>query len=127
ALFGLCCDGYRFAPPILRTATISIVIPAEAGIQYSPACRSHNRRGVLGVPRPSAQLRTRRGTTGVVVAGLKPQHRLGDDVALDLVGAAVDRDLAVVEVARRDLGGPVHGLVRAVVTMHVVGRGERAD
>src|SRR3954466_9318048 len=57
----------------------------------------------------------------------QPQHRLGDDVALDLVGAAVDRDLAVVEVARRDLGGPVHGFVRAVVAVHVVGRGERAD
>src|SRR5678815_4393817 len=57
----------------------------------------------------------------------KPQHRLGDDVALDLVGAAVDRDLAVVEVARRDLGGPVHGLVGAVVAVLVVGRGKRAD
>src|SRR5260370_21890902 len=40
----------------------------------------------------------------------QPQHGLGADVALDLVGAAVDRDLAVVEVAPRDLRGPVHRL-----------------
>src|ERR1700738_3627830 len=42
------------------------------------------------------------------------QHGLGDDVALDLVGAAVDRDLAVVEIARRDLRGPVHRFVGAL-------------
>src|SRR5882724_10257037 len=69
--------------------------------------------------------------TTVRVAALllqsKPQHRLGDDVALDLVGATVDRNLAVVEVARRDLGGPVHRLVGAVIAMLVIGRGERAD
>src|SRR5271156_148678 len=58
---------------------------------------------------------------------LQPQHGLGDDVALDFVGAAVDRDLAVVEIARRDLRGPVHRLVAAVVAMLVEGSGERAD
>src|ERR1035438_1932503 len=57
----------------------------------------------------------------------QPQHGLGDDVALDFVGAAVDRDLAVVEIARRDLRGPVHGLVAAVVAVLVEGGGERAD
>src|SRR6195256_6323959 len=71
------------------------------------------------------------GTTAYCVAAslrpLHPQHRLSDDVALDLVGAAVDRDLAVVEIARRDLGGPVHRLVGAVIAVHIVGRGEGAD
>src|SRR5712671_7912047 len=66
-------------------------------------------------------------TTRGPYCGSQPQYRLGDDVALDLVGAAVDRDLAVVEVARRDLRGPLHRLVGAVVAMLVVGRGERAD
>src|SRR5260370_6219605 len=33
---------------------------------------------------------------------LKAQHHLGDDVALDLVGAAVDRGLAAVEVDAGD-------------------------
>ena len=49
----------------------------------------------------------------------KPQHGLADDVALDLVGAAVDRNLAVVEVARRDLRGPIHALVGAGVAVLV--------
>src|SRR5712675_999182 len=66
-------------------------------------------------------------TTRGPYCGSQPQYRLGDDVALDLVGAAVDRDLAVVEVARRDLRGPVHRLVGAVVAMLVIGCGERAD
>src|ERR1700704_1489274 len=71
------------------------------------------------------------GTTAYCVAAslrpLHPQHRLSDDVALDLVGAAVDRDLAVVEIARRDLGGPVHRFVAAVVAVLVEGCCERAD
>src|SRR3954469_2272500 len=81
------------------------------------------------VPRPSAQLRTRRGTTTCCYCATssQPQHGLGDDVALDLVGAAVDRDLAVVEIARRDLRSPVHRLVAAVVAVLVIGRGERPD
>src|SRR4051794_8089386 len=78
--------------------------PVIAGV-----LRNHDRRGVLGPP-------LSRRTTPVVyraVWPLQPQHRLGNDIALDLVGAAIDRDLAVVEIARRDLGGPVHGLVGA--------------
>src|SRR5580692_3738401 len=57
----------------------------------------------------------------------KSQHRLGDDIALDLVRAAIDRNLAVVEIARRDLRGPFHRLVAAIVTVFVEGRRERAD
>src|SRR6266480_4184104 len=40
-------------------------------------------------------------------SGLQPQDRLGDDVLLDLVRAAVDRDLAHVEVARRERRRPL--------------------
>src|SRR5262247_3990534 len=43
------------------------------------------------------------------------QHRLGDDVFLDLVRTAVDRHLAVVEVVRRDHCVPVVEFVRAVL------------
>src|SRR6187399_2486463 len=64
---------------------------------------------------------------GMTAMRLQPQHRLGDDVALDLVGAAVDRDLAVIKIARRDLRGPFHLLVAALVAVHVIGGGERAD
>ena len=35
------------------------------------------------------------------------ENRLGDDVALDLVGAAVDRHLPRVEIERRDGIGPI--------------------
>src|SRR3954466_1104598 len=45
----------------------------------------------------------------------KPQHGLRDDVALDLVRAAIDRHLAVIEIGRRDGRGPVALLVAAVV------------
>src|SRR5215471_9051589 len=38
--------------------------------------------------------------------GSQSQDRLGDDVLLDLVGAAVDRGLAPVEISRRDRPGP---------------------
>src|ERR1700722_8615989 len=57
---------------------------------------------------------TRPGTTTVCVA-LQSQHRLGDDIALDLVRTTVDRNLAVVEITRRDLRGPIHRLVAAIV------------
>src|SRR6185503_3756218 len=78
--------------------------------------------GDCGARFSGAQLRTVvRARARPGMTGLKPQHRLGDDVALDLVGAAVDRDLAVVEVARRDLRGPVHRLVAAGVAVLVVG------
>ena len=40
----------------------------------------------------------------MVASPLQAQDGLGDDVALDFVGAAVDRGLAAVEIGRRDLG-----------------------
>src|SRR6476620_9335380 len=38
---------------------------------------------------------------------LQSQYRLRDDVLLNLVRAAVDRDLARVEISRRDRRGPI--------------------
>src|SRR5882672_12197069 len=113
----------------------------SAGLSTSPACGERSDRiedairvrGTLGElnfncfrgdsPSPQPSPREERGEG----EESQPQHRLGDDVALDLVGAAVDRDLAVVEVARRDLRGPVHCFVTAIVAVLVIGRGERAD
>src|SRR4051812_12456445 len=60
----------------------------------------------------------------------KPQYRLGDDVPLDLVRAAVDRDLAPVEIGRRDGAGPVGAdrrLVLAVLGLVLVGQGVGTD
>ena len=51
------------------------------------------------------------------------QHHLGDDVLLDLVGAAVDRGLAPVEVVRRD-GGGIVGADRSLVPPGALGLGE---
>src|SRR3954467_15197653 len=106
------------------------VIPAKAGMTVITAAfresRLPRRTGSPAPVRNCAQGGGRR-LKPVCARRSKPQHRLGDDVALDLVGAAVDRDLAVVEVARRDLRGPVHRLVGAVVAMLVVGSCERTD
>src|SRR5205085_2834118 len=57
----------------------------------------------------------------------KPQHRLGNDVLLDLVRTAEDRYLAVVEVAGCDHRGPVVDLVRTILVVRRGWRGERAD
>src|SRR6266478_317521 len=84
-------------------------------------------RSWLWIPGSFASLTPRNDDGRSGTQKLQSQHRLGDDVALDLVGAAIDRDLAVVEIARRDLRGPVHRLVGAVVAVLVVGGCERAD
>ena len=47
------------------------------------------------------------------------QYRFGDDVALDFVRSAVDRDFSVVEVHRRRLGGVVRADDRFVVALEV--------
>src|SRR5258708_2829253 len=66
---------------------------------------------------------TTRGTSrapenrGHTSATSKPQYRLRDDVALNLVRSTVDRDLAIVEVHRRRLGRvirPDHFLIPSV-------------
>src|ERR1051325_444710 len=54
---------------------------------------------------------------------LQPQYRLRDDVLLDLVGAAVDRDLAPVEVLRRERRAVV-GADRRLVPAILVGVAE---
>src|SRR5688572_4227048 len=70
-------------------------------------------------------------TQGAMTAS-KPQYRLRDDVLLDLVRAAIDRDLAPVEVLRRERRGVVRAdrrLVPAVVVgmRHLVGQRVGAD
>src|SRR5215207_4634723 len=60
----------------------------------------------------------------------KSQDRLGDDVPLDLVRAAIDRDLAPVEVGRRDRACPVGAdrrLVLAVLRLLLVWQGVGTD
>src|SRR6266700_3767021 len=108
--------------PLGGAVTFGYKVTTYSDRDFHPADKASSRTHWMAGSSPAM-------TTVVAAASarLKPQHRLGDDVALDLVGAAVDRDLAVVEIARRDLRGPVHGLVRAVVAMHVVGCGERPD
>ncbi len=70
---------------------------------------------------------------GRSLARLRAENRLRNDVLLDLVRPAVDRDLAPVEVGRRDRGGPVRSDRRLVVAVLVafvlrrVGQRERAD
>src|SRR3954451_5879077 len=54
------------------------------------------------------------------IAPSQPQDRLGDDLLLDLVRAAVDRDLAPVEVRWRDGSRPLgtdRGLVPALLLL----------
>src|SRR5207237_6522293 len=114
----------------LRNSVWATLLPSSPS--SSPRKRgSSNRRCLVSLMTAAAywvpRLRGGRQFLFVTQRGLQPQHRLGDDVALDLVGAAVDRDLAVVEVARRDLRGPFHLFVGAVVAVLVIGRGERAD
>src|ERR1700761_9632854 len=104
----------------------------HSGTRFLARARNPYSRSWLWIPgsryaRPGMTVKKALFPIGKRGAKSQPQHRLGDDVALDLVGAAVDRDLAVVEIARRDLRGPLHGFVRAVLAMHVVGRSERAD
>src|ERR1700716_370165 len=134
-----------------RTLKASPGLPRRAGLFFCrlermdrrsplviPGCATWRRPGIhthdRGYGFRARSLRSRPGMTperfgqtlspqerGEGAKRSQPQHRLGDDVALDLVGAAVDRDLAVVEIARRDLRGPVHRLVAAVVAVNVVG------
>src|SRR5215470_7156784 len=70
-------------------------MPRESG-----APSKHRRvRRLLG--RPLARAMTEEGPLARHEA-LQPQYRLRDDVLLDLVRAAIDRDLAPVEVLRRE-------------------------
>src|ERR1700730_15841797 len=61
---------------------------------------------------------------GLVGEGLhvssQPEDSLGDDVLLDLVGAAVDRDLARIEIGRSDRAGPFGSNRRLVPTLVLV-------
>src|SRR5262249_26122597 len=77
-------------------------------------------------PPTAATCRRWRSSTLPLREGWKsqPQNRLGDDVALDLVRAAVDRGLAHVEIAPRDAPGVV-GTGRVFVAAHAALVGER--
>src|SRR5215471_19697572 len=71
-----------------------------------------------------------KGRAGLLFIQSEAQHGLGQNVALDLVGAAVDRHLAIVEVARGCGSGPIEverGLVGAklrVFLLWLVGQGQ---
>src|SRR3954471_10078378 len=96
--------------------------PRSNATLYHPAVGFHAFGAALRVGLGAAR---RPGMTG-----LQPENRLGDDVLLDLVRAAIDRDLAPVEVGRRDRAGPVgpdRRLVRAVLVLLLVGHGVGAD
>src|SRR6267143_7030376 len=73
-------DGYRFAQPILR---IFCRHPRERGdpVITSAFCKPRPLRRT-GSPRSRG-----RRIVAIAVRRLQPQHGLGDDVALDLVGA----------------------------------------
>src|SRR5207237_8976162 len=70
--------------------------------------------------------------TQVEIHRSQPQDRLGYDVLLDLVGAAIDRGFAPVEVGRGDRAGPF-GADRRIVPnfsslrLRLVGVGVRAE
>ena len=107
---------------IINSACHSGMRPLGAGPESISRRGDRVARSALRMPRvcspPLTPTLSRK--SGARESNHKPQHRLGDDVALDLVRAAVDRDLAVVEIARRDLreSSPI-GLVAAVVAMLV--------
>src|SRR6185436_16641572 len=98
--------GIRSASILRRFSKLQFFSRKRCTLSLSICCSSVSEKSISTHPLSTPP--TQRGSTGS-----KSKNHLRDDIALDLVGTAVDAGLAIVEIPRRKRGGIVGTNVRS--------------